>query len=118
MSVIRAKGKYRIRSHVDELHKRGRERREFRNKSKQQDAGTMRLSCPACHAPVVLREGPFGKFYGCSRYPACTATINVPLARAILNKKRDKNTRSKDWRGAIRRAEAALLRDKQERERK
>jgi hypothetical protein len=30
-------------------------------------------SCPDCLSPMVLREGKFGKFYGCLRYPQCTA---------------------------------------------
>lgn len=27
--------------------------------------------CGDCGAPMVLRRGPYGKFYGCSRYPTC-----------------------------------------------
>ena len=27
--------------------------------------------CPKCGAPMVLRSGPYGKFYGCSNYPKC-----------------------------------------------
>ena len=27
--------------------------------------------CPACGAPMVLRSGRYGKFYGCSKYPSC-----------------------------------------------
>ena len=28
--------------------------------------------CPKCGAPMALRSGPYGKFYGCTRYPQCT----------------------------------------------
>lgn len=27
--------------------------------------------CPKCGAKMILRESKFGKFYGCSKYPAC-----------------------------------------------
>lgn len=30
------------------------------------------LACPKCGSPMVLRSGPYGRFYGCSRYPSCT----------------------------------------------
>lgn len=28
--------------------------------------------CPRCKGKLVLREGPYGKFYGCINYPQCT----------------------------------------------
>jgi len=27
--------------------------------------------CPRCHSSLVLREGMYGEFYGCSNYPKC-----------------------------------------------
>ncbi len=30
--------------------------------------------CPYCKAPLVLRKGKFGDFYGCSNYPKCRYT--------------------------------------------
>ncbi|WP_182654318.1 topoisomerase DNA-binding C4 zinc finger domain-containing protein [Alistipes indistinctus] len=27
--------------------------------------------CPWCGVPVILKQGPYGRFYGCSNYPAC-----------------------------------------------
>ena len=30
--------------------------------------------CPWCGGRLVLREGPYGKFYGCSNYPGCGYT--------------------------------------------
>lgn len=32
--------------------------------------------CPRCEAPMVLREGNFPSFWGCSRYPACRGKMN------------------------------------------
>lgn len=31
--------------------------------------------CPACHAPLMQRSSARGPFWGCSRYPDCTATL-------------------------------------------
>ena len=33
--------------------------------------------CPRCEGPMTLREGKFGKFWSCLRYPECTGTRNV-----------------------------------------
>lgn len=30
--------------------------------------------CPACDGIFIEREGPYGKFYGCSNYPNCKMT--------------------------------------------
>ncbi len=35
------------------------------------------IVCDKCGAPMVLREGKFGKFYGCSNYPKCKNIINA-----------------------------------------
>ncbi|MBR2921981.1 MAG: topoisomerase DNA-binding C4 zinc finger domain-containing protein [Alphaproteobacteria bacterium] len=32
------------------------------------------LGCPKCGASMVIREGTYGKFYGCSHYPSCRGT--------------------------------------------
>jgi len=48
------------------------------------------LKCPLCGAPMELREGKFGRFYGCTRYPKCKGTapytigIPCPLCGAEL----------------------------------
>ena len=33
--------------------------------------------CPKCGAQVVIRNGPHGSFYGCSRYPNCRLTASL-----------------------------------------
>jgi DNA topoisomerase-1 len=35
-------------------------------------------TCPKCSASMVVRQGKFGVFLGCSHYPECTGIINVP----------------------------------------
>lgn len=32
--------------------------------------------CPECGGKLVIRNGKFGPFYGCSNYPKCKFTIN------------------------------------------
>ncbi|MCK0107481.1 DNA topoisomerase III [Marinobacter sp. S0848L] len=32
------------------------------------------IHCPKCRTPMVQREGKFGPFYACTRYPKCTGT--------------------------------------------
>lgn len=35
------------------------------------------MACPRCAAPMVLRHGPHGRFYSCSRFPACRSTCQL-----------------------------------------
>jgi hypothetical protein len=34
------------------------------------------LICPKCDGKLVIREGQYGKFYGCSNYPKCKYTLD------------------------------------------
>ena len=34
-------------------------------------------SCPRCGADTILREGKFGKFYGCSTFPKCKGSRDL-----------------------------------------
>lgn len=33
--------------------------------------------CPRCGSPLVLKNGHYGRFYGCMRYPSCKYTRNA-----------------------------------------
>jgi ssDNA-binding Zn-finger/Zn-ribbon topoisomerase 1 len=35
--------------------------------------------CPDCGAEVVLKEGRYGLFYGCSNFPKCRFTANFDI---------------------------------------
>jgi hypothetical protein len=35
------------------------------------------LVCPKCGAPVEIRHGPWGEFYGCTKYPKCKGTLSM-----------------------------------------
>ncbi len=36
--------------------------------------------CPRCSSPMLLRNGRRGQFFGCSRFPYCRGTKNVPTS--------------------------------------
>lgn len=38
---------------------------------------TQNIPCPRCGNAMVLRQGRYGRFYGCSRYPVCRGTRNI-----------------------------------------
>lgn len=33
--------------------------------------------CPKCKATTTERNGPYGKFYGCTRFPQCRGSRNL-----------------------------------------
>jgi hypothetical protein len=45
-------------------------------KKQKQDAINSGV-CPKCGARLVLRNGKYGSFYGCSNYPKCKFTVNT-----------------------------------------
>lgn len=54
------------KSHLENVH-RNQERR---------DAAVASGRCPLCGGSLVLRNGKYGQFYGCSNYPKCTYKLN------------------------------------------
>lgn len=53
----------------------------FSNKSETNilsaGGGVSSVICPRCNSSMVLRNGPRGQFYGCSRFPHCRGTRNT-----------------------------------------
>lgn len=45
-----------------------------------------RCPAPGCGQPMIVRNGRFGPFFGCSRYPRCKETVNIarPMLEAIV----------------------------------
>ena len=39
--------------------------------------------CNICGAPLVLRNGKYGQFYGCSNYPKCKFTKNISVNKTM-----------------------------------
>jgi len=35
------------------------------------------VTCPLCNGPMKLKEGPFGSFYGCTKWPTCEGLCNI-----------------------------------------
>ncbi|WP_415308609.1 topoisomerase DNA-binding C4 zinc finger domain-containing protein [Clostridium perfringens] len=35
------------------------------------------ITCPTCGSIMKKRSGYYGDFYGCSKYPECTTTVNI-----------------------------------------
>ena len=65
-------------------------RSEKHEKSKPSSKGKSAKSgvkCPECGAPMVLRQGKNGAFWGCSRYPECRATANDKDGKPVFRKK-------------------------------
>lgn len=48
----------------------------YRNQERR-DAAVASGRCPLCGGSLVLRNGRYGSFYGCSNYPKCTYKLNV-----------------------------------------
>ena len=46
------------------------------NKQRRDDA-VASGRCPRCGGKLVLREGRYGRLYGCSNYPKCNYTLNT-----------------------------------------
>jgi ssDNA-binding Zn-finger/Zn-ribbon topoisomerase 1 len=44
---------------------------EASNKLLTQKSESTDKICPECGAKMLLRHGPYGDFYGCSKYPKC-----------------------------------------------
>jgi ssDNA-binding Zn-finger/Zn-ribbon topoisomerase 1/DNA polymerase III delta prime subunit len=40
--------------------------------------------CPKCARKTIRRQGPYGPFYSCSRYPACDGKMNARQAVEIM----------------------------------
>ena len=45
--------------------------RQVKNHVDEEKRKVRLLICPKCDGDLVVREGQFGKFYGCSNYPKC-----------------------------------------------
>lgn len=47
-----------------------------RQNQERWDAAVENGKCPRCGGDLVLREGKYGQFYGCSNYPKCKYILN------------------------------------------
>lgn len=49
--------------------------KNIRQNIKEKELKKANLICPKCNGQLVLREGKYGPFYGCSNYPDCKFTM-------------------------------------------
>ena len=56
---------------IEQKHIQNIDQRKYTNKEKINS-----LICPKCNGSLVIRNGSYGKFYGCSNYPNCRFTSN------------------------------------------
>ena len=49
--------------------------RQIKTNIRQKKLLEKKLICPKCEVDLILREGKYGKFYGCSNYPRCRYTL-------------------------------------------
>lgn len=56
---------------INSISSRREHNQEVRDRTARKKADSAAHICPRCGSPLVLRDGKYGKFYGCSAYPAC-----------------------------------------------
>lgn len=61
------KKKSQRKQHVKDIHIKVNKNKELENK----------MICPKCGNKLVMRNGRYGKFIGCSSYPKCKYTKNI-----------------------------------------
>ena len=44
------------------------------------------VKCPRCGAPMLLRNGKNGSFWGCSNYPECRITADDKNGKPVFRK--------------------------------
>ncbi len=49
--------------------------KNIRQSIREKELKKANLICPKCNGQLILREGKYGYFYGCSNYPNCKFTM-------------------------------------------
>ncbi len=69
----------------------------------QEDALQETRPCPNCGADMAIKQGPYGRFWGCTRYPQCKTTEPVraeapcPLCGSPMIERFSKKRRQRFW---------------------
>ena len=64
-----------IESNTDSKETRKEHIRNVRSNEQKRDTAVASGKCPVCGGSLVLRNGRYGTFYGCSNYPRCRYTL-------------------------------------------
>lgn len=63
-----------LASNSDSRQDRKQHVMNVKNNIYRRDCAVANGICPQCGGTLVLRDGKYGRFYGCSKYPNCTYT--------------------------------------------
>ena len=50
--------------------------KSVKQNQQRRDLAVASGKCPKCGGELIIREGKYGRFYGCSNYPECRYTLN------------------------------------------
>lgn len=60
-----------LESNVTDRDARKQHIKSVKQNQRRRDVSVANGKCPRCGGNLVLREGRYGRFYGCSNYPSC-----------------------------------------------
>jgi predicted RNA-binding Zn-ribbon protein involved in translation (DUF1610 family) len=63
-----------LAANIDSKEDRQQHVRNVRGQIVKNQTAVANGRCPRCGGQLVLRDGKYGKFYGCSNYPRCRYT--------------------------------------------
>ena len=66
-----------LAANVEDKDARKRHVQSVKQNKQRRDNAVASGRCPRCGGKLVLREGKYGSFYGCSNYPKCNYTLNI-----------------------------------------
>ena len=46
----------------------------------------MKMNCKNCNIPMVVKEGKYGKFFGCANFPMCREIVKIEGTTGTENK--------------------------------
>jgi hypothetical protein len=72
-----------LNERLPEIRQQDEGRRQFRLSARTLELEKTPRLCPRRH-PMVIREGTRGHFWGCSRYPFCSATAQLTAEESQL----------------------------------
>ena len=63
-----------IESNITDKSERKKHVRNIRNRISEDNSKVDNMICPKCGGNLVVRNGKYGSFIGCSNYPKCKFT--------------------------------------------
>ena len=66
-----------LAANVEDKNARKQHVQSVKQNKQRRDNAVASGKCPRCGGELVLRDGRYGRFYGCSNYPKCNYTLNT-----------------------------------------